>query len=128
MGTVVFKIDLPAIGIEQTGEGSSPTDEQMQEEQQARDAFLGAIGPKLAALPERPPRRAGNVSRVELLGTDIWSEMNHYLLLVGVDIGDPDLGELESAMPAGTDMTRIGTYRSIQVWPEESSEAPAASS
>jgi hypothetical protein len=124
MPTVVIKIDTPPTGIEATGQGSSPTDEQMQEETAARQAFIDRVSPELAALLTRPPRRAGNVARVELLGTDVWSELNHYLLLVEVDIGEPDI-DLGSLLPPGSESSVIGSYASLQTWPDGAQSAQA---
>ena len=86
MATLTISIVLPPTGeLEKTGDGTSPTQAQMDEEMKARDGFTDIVSPYLKSLPERPPHRAGNVSRVELLGRDVWSELNHYLLLVTVD-------------------------------------------
>jgi hypothetical protein len=115
--TVVIRIDMPPRGIEVTGEGSSPTDEEMDEEKQARQEFIDAIAPTLASLPERPARRAGNVRSVELLGGNVWSELNRYLLLVEVDIGDPGI-DLTSLVPAGGEVSVIGSYAPLQRWRE----------
>src|SRR6266511_6053204 len=121
MPTVAIRIDMPPKGIlEVTGDGSAPTDEQMREELEDRQEFLDAVVPTLASLPGRPPRRAGNVERVELLGTDVWSEVNHYLLLVTVDIGDPGI-DFASLLPAGGEAAMVGSYASLQSWPEERS-------
>jgi hypothetical protein len=118
MPTVVIKIETPPTGIEVTGDGSSPTEEEMQEELAARQAFIDRISPALAELPNRPPHRAGNVSRIELRGTGVWSQMNHYLLLVDVDIGTPDL-DLDTLLPPGSQTAVIGSYASLQTWPAE---------
>jgi hypothetical protein len=116
MPTVVIKIEAPPTGIEVTGQGTSPTDEEMKEEMAARQAFLDRVSPELAALTTRPPRRAGNVKAVELRGTDVWSELNHYLLLVDVDIGMPDL-DLATLLPPGSQSAVVGSYASLQSWP-----------
>jgi hypothetical protein len=120
METVVIRIDMPPIEAE--GEGSSPTDEQMRQEQQARQEFLDFVGPKLAPLPDQPPARAGNIEHIELLGGNTWSRLNHYLLFVSVDIGRPRGIDLESLAPPGGEATLIGSYAPLQRWPEE---APA---
>src|SRR4051794_11232207 len=74
MPVVVIRIDVPPKGVlEVTGKGSAPTDEQMREEKQARQEFLDAVSPTFASLPSRPSTRSGNVLRVELLGTNVWS-------------------------------------------------------
>jgi hypothetical protein len=119
MPIVPIRIDVPPTGIEVTGDGTSPTDEEMAEEKAARQEFLDRVSPTLASLPSRPPRRAGNVSRVELLGTDVWSKMNHYLLLVSVDIGEPDI-DLASLLPPGSDFSVIGSYAPLESWADES--------
>jgi hypothetical protein len=118
MPTVVIKIETPPTGIEVTGDGTSPTDEEMQEEMAARQAFIDRVSPELAALPDRPPHRAGNVSRVELRGTGVWSELNHYLLLVDVDIGDPRI-DLDTLLPPGSQSSVVGSYESLAAWPPD---------
>jgi hypothetical protein len=119
MPTAFIRVDMPPTGVlEITGNGSSPTDEQMAEEQQARQAFLDAVSPKLAALPRRPPKRAGNISRVELLGSNVWSRLNHYLLLVTYDIGRLNV-DWASIMPPGAKMATIDdSYTPLDAWSE----------
>ena len=58
-------------GIELTGDATSATEAEMEEEAAAREAFIDRVSPSLAPLPSRPSRRAGNVNRVEFLGTAI---------------------------------------------------------
>jgi hypothetical protein len=124
MPTVAIRIDMPPRGVlEETGDGSAPTDEQMKEEQEVRKEFLDRVGPLLASLPGRPPKRQGNVSQVELHGTDVWSELNHYLLLVTVDIGDPGI-DLTSVLPDGAEVSVVGSYTPLASWPEGGSAAP----
>jgi hypothetical protein len=89
----------------------------MEEESQIRQDFIDYISPRITALLERPPHRAGNVSSVQLLGTDVWSQMNHYALLVEVDIGDP--GVDQGLVPPGGEVTLIGSYDELRRWPEE---------
>jgi len=121
MPTVVIRIEMPPKGaLEVTGQGVNPTDEQMAEERQARQEFLDAITQPLASLPGRPPRRAGNVSRVELLGANVWSELNHYLLLLTVDIGDPHV-DWASILPPGAKVATIGSYAPLHEWPPDTS-------
>jgi hypothetical protein len=120
METVVIRIDMPAKGIEITGEGFAPTDDQISEEQNRRQEFLDYVSPKLASLPERPLKRSGNVQSVELLGGNEWSHLNHYLLLVTVDIGDPDI-DLTWLVPSGGDASVIGSYAPLQNWPGDPS-------
>ncbi|MEA2450661.1 MAG: hypothetical protein QOG63_2593 [Thermoleophilaceae bacterium] len=117
MPTYAIRIDMPPKGIEATGEGSSPTDAEMAGEQEARQEFMDLVSPELASLMDKPPRRSGNVSHVQLLGADTWSNLNHYLLLVQTDIGPPSLA-LESVLPAGAEVSEIGAYAPLQEWPE----------
>ncbi|MFC8449072.1 hypothetical protein [Kitasatospora sp. NPDC057223] len=116
MTTVVYRIDAPPTGIEVTGDGTDPTEPQMAEETQAREKFLAAVSPYLAALPDRPVHHSGNVSKVELLGVDVWAAMNHYLLLLTVDIGDPRV-DFDSFVPAGTEVTLINAFDPLAQWP-----------
>lgn len=125
MTTVVIQIEMPPKGqLEVSGGGSSPTEDQMNEETQIRQDFMDFVSPQLALLPDRPPRRAGNVSRVELLGTGVWSQMNHYLLLISVDIGDPGI-DLDALVPPGGHATVIGSYDKLQQWPEKATDEGA---
>ena len=119
MATMAISLDLPPVGeLETSGDGSSPTDAQMAEEEKARQTFLDAVSPFLASVPKRPPHAFGNVSKVELLGAGVWSQMNHYLLLLEVDIGDPRIDGLKPLLPKGSKMSVVGTYESLQTWPE----------
>jgi hypothetical protein len=117
---LAISIVLPPTGeLETTGDGTSPTQTQMDEEMEARRNFIDTVSPYLKSLPERPPHRAGNVSRVELLGRDVWSHLNRYLLLVTVDIGDPGIEqELSAFLPQGTQVSSLGDFDSLQEWPE----------
>jgi hypothetical protein len=116
--TLAISIDLPPTGaLETSGNGSLPTDVQMAEEEKARQKFLDTVSPYLAAVPKRPLHRQGNVSSIELLGTGIWSQLNHYLLLVSVDIGDPGIDqELLALLPKGSKVTVVGSYQPLQTW------------
>jgi hypothetical protein len=116
--TLAISIDLPPTGeLETSGNGSSPTDIQMAEEEKARQKFLDAVSPYLASVPKRPPHRQANVSSIELLGTGIWSQLNHYLLLVTVDLGDPGIDkELLALLPKGSKVTTVGSYQPLQTW------------
>jgi hypothetical protein len=118
MTRLLVKIDAPPQGeLETSGNGSNPTDDQMAEEQRYRQEFLGGVSPYLESLPQRPFHRAGNVSHVELLGKDIWSEMNHYLLVLQVDIGRVDLSELSDHLPPGSEVNVVGgDYQHINEW------------
>jgi hypothetical protein len=119
MSDLIVHIDVPAVGeLELTGDGSNPTDAQMAEETAARERILDVLRRYLSSLPERPPRRAGNVSRVELLGGNTWSKLNHYAVLVRVDIGDPGLEEeLKPILPEGSTILVRGTFESLEEWP-----------
>jgi hypothetical protein len=116
--TLAISIDLPPTGeLETSGNGSSPTDAQMAEEEKARQKFFDTISPFLASVPKRPLHRQGNVTSIELLGTGVWSRLNHYLLLVSVDIGDPGIdGELSALLPKGSKVTVVGSYQPLQTW------------
>jgi hypothetical protein len=113
VATLAISIVLPPTGeLETTGDGTSPTQAQMEEEMEARRNFIDTVSPYLKSLPERPPHRAGNVSRVELLGRDVWSQLNRYLLLVTVDIGDPGIEqELSAFLTAGNSGIEPGRFR-----------------
>jgi hypothetical protein len=125
MSILIVHIDVPPSGeLEVTGDGSSPTDEQMAEETAARERILDALQPYLSSLPERPPHRSGNVSRVQLLGEDTWSNMNHYAAIVTVDIGDPGLKEgLLGVLPDGSTVDVKGGFGDLEEWPA-STEGP----
>jgi hypothetical protein len=92
----------------------------MAEELRARQKFLDIVSPYLETLPNRPPRRSGNVSRVELLGGGVWSQL--YLLLVDVDIGEPRIDqELLAILPPGSKVSVVGAFDALQTWPEATS-------
>jgi hypothetical protein len=124
VATLAISIVFPPTGeLETTGHGTSPTQAQMDEEMEARRNFIDTVSPYLKSLPERPPHRAGNVSRVELLGRDVWSQLNRYLLLVTVDIGDPGIEqELSAFLPQGTQVSSLGDFDSLQEWQEPPSK------
>jgi hypothetical protein len=117
MGMVVVRIDMPS----SEGEGDAPTDDQMEKEQQARQQFLDHVEPRLQAMADRGPRRAGNIVRMELLGGNAWSTLNRYLLLISTDIGEPEL-DLADLVPDGGEASVLtsGEYRSLREWPEGS--------
>ena len=119
MATLAITIDLPPTGeLETSGDGTSPTQAQTDEEMQARQDFIDLISPYLKSLPERPPRRAGNVTHVKLLGRDVWSELNHYLLLITIDITDGGIDrELASLLPEGSQVSVVGVVGPLQQWP-----------
>lgn len=118
MSTLTISIHLPPVGeLESSGDGSSPTEAQMAEEMQARQKFLDIVSPFFETLPNRPPHRSGNVSRVELLGGGVWSQLNRYLLLVDVDIGEPGIDqELLAILPAGSRVSVVGAFDPIETW------------
>jgi hypothetical protein len=118
MSTMAISVHLPPVGeLEITGNGSSPTDAEMAEEMQARQKFLDLVSPFFEKLPNRPAHRSGNVSRVELLGGGVWSQLNRYLLLVDVDIGDPRIDqELLAILPAGSKVSVVGAFDAIETW------------
>lgn len=120
MATLTISIDLPPKGeLETSGDGRSPTDAQMEEETQVRQDFLDIVSPYFESLPRRPPRRSGNVSRVKLLGREVWSELNHYLVLVTVDIGEPRIDEeLLKLLPQGSQVSVVGAFSSLHEWRE----------
>ena len=120
MATLAITIDLPPAGeLETAGNGTSPTQRQMDEESQARQYFVDTVASYLKSLPSVPPHAVGNVSRVELLGRNVWSQLNHYLLLVTVDIGDPGIEDhLSALLPKGTQISLVGEFAPVQEWPE----------
>jgi hypothetical protein len=119
MSNLIVQIDVPPVGeLELSGRGFDPTDAQTAEETAARERTLDVLRPYLSSLPERPPHRAGNVSRVELLGANTWSNLNHYTVLVTVDIGTPPFQEeLEQILPEGSTVVVSGTFESLEEWP-----------
>ena len=120
MATLAITIDLPPTGkLETTGNGAAPTQRQMDEESQARQYFVDTVASYLKSLPSVPPHAVGNVSRVELLGRNVWSQLNHYLLLVTVDIGNPGIeGHLSALLPHGARISVVGEFAPVQAWPE----------
>jgi hypothetical protein len=130
MHTLAISIDMPPQGdLETSGNGSELTDGQMAEELAARQDFLDRITPFLQALPGRPLHREGNVSRAELLGASAWSQLNHYLLILAVDIGGAEIGtQLARLLPAGAQVSVRGEFESLQVWPAAPAEPSLASS
>jgi hypothetical protein len=120
VATLAISIDLPpSCELETTGTGTSPTQSQMDEETRARRHFVDTVASYLASLPGTHPHAAGNVTRVELLGRNVFSQFNHYLLLVTVDIGNPGIeGRLSALLPHGTLISVVGEFTSVQEWPE----------
>ena len=130
MATLAITIDLPPAGeLETTGNGTSPTQSQMNEETRARRHFVDTVASYLKSLPSTPPHAAGNVTRVELLGRNVFSQLNHYLLLVTVDIGDPGIeGHLLALLPQGTQISVVGEYAPVKEWPEPERRAGSSRS
>ena len=126
MATLVISIDLPPTGaLETTRNGTSPTQSQMDEETKTRQHFVDTVASYLESLPRTPPHAAGNVTRVELLGRNVFSQLNHYLLLVTVDIGDPGIeGRLSALLPQGTQISVVGEFTPVQEWPEPGVSLP----
>jgi hypothetical protein len=120
VATQAISIVLPPTGeLETTGDGTSPTQAQMDEEMKARGDFIDTVSPYLKSLPERPLRRTGNVSHVELLGRDVWSKLNRYLLLVTIDMADPGIEqELSALLPQGSQVSDLSDFESLREWPE----------
>jgi len=120
VATLAISIDLPPTGeLETAGNGTSPTQAQMDEETRARQRFVDMVTSYLKSLPRTRPHRAGNVTRVELLGRNVFSQLNHYLLLVTVDIGDPGIeGHLSALLPQGTQISVVGEFTPLKEWPE----------
>ena len=119
MATWAIQVDMPPKGKLETGEGGVElSDEDMKEESEYRKEFLDHVMPKLAALLEREPRRSANVQRAEIHGADTWSNMNHYLLLVTVDIGGPGF-DLEDLLPREAEARIIGDYDLLESLPKE---------
>lgn len=121
MATQIIRIDAKPTGIEITGEGTAPTDEQMKAELKARDTFVDKLSPLLAELPGRPLRRAGNVSKVELLGGDTWSNLNHYLVIITSDTGGVHV-DWDTLGPK-VDVMEVGSYGPLQTWPDKSADS-----
>jgi hypothetical protein len=115
MGMVVARIEMPPV----KGSGSTPTDEEMQAEQEAHERFMEAIGPKLKGLASQPPRRTGNIVRIELFGGGEWSMLNQYLLMVTTDIGEPRIDWAELVPDGGKSSVVATGLRHVQTWPDE---------
>jgi len=120
VATLAISIDLPPTGeLETAGNGTSPTQAQMDEETRARRRFIDTVASYLESLPSTPSHPAGNVTRVELLGRNVFSQLNHYLLLVTVDIGNPGIeGHLSALLPHGARISVVGEFAPVQAWPE----------
>jgi hypothetical protein len=116
MGTQAISIEVPPVGeLETSGEGSSPTQAQMDEETAARNRLLKIVSPFLDSLSGRPPQRSGNVSAYDLLGGKVWSRLNHYLLLLTVDVADSRVAdELSKLLPQGSNVSVLGEFESVK--------------
>jgi hypothetical protein len=58
-------------------------------------------------------------TRDELLGRDVWSQLNHYLLLITIDIGEACIDqELSALLPPGSQVSVAGVFDPVQEWPE----------
>ena len=125
MATLAISIDLPPAGeLETTGNGTSPTQSQMDEETRARQRFIDTVASYLESLLNTPPHAAGNVTRVELLGRNVFSQLNHYLLLVTVVIGNPGIeGRLSALLPKGTQISVVGEFAPVREWPKPGTNA-----
>ena len=123
MATLAISIDLPPTGeLETAGNGTSPTQAQMDEETRARQRFVDIVTSYLKSLPGTRAHRARNVTRLELLGRNVFSQLNHYLLLVTVDIGDPGIeGHLSALLPQGTQISVVGEFTPVKECPEPKS-------
>jgi hypothetical protein len=119
MATMVVSIEVPPVGELETSNQLQvpPTDAQMEEEINARQKFLDIVSPYFASLPNRPLNRLSNVSSVELLGVKEWSRLNHYLVLLTVDLGDPKIQqEVLAKLPQGSKVSVEGPFDSMQTW------------
>jgi hypothetical protein len=125
MGSLIAVITAPPVGeLETSGEGSSPTDEQMSEEQASRDETIARLRPYLESLPQVPPHRMGNVTDVQLLGNNTWSNLNRYVVILTVDIGDPGVeAALLGVLPAGSTVEVFSDYALIDEWHEAAPDA-----
>ena len=109
MAIMIFSIDVPPEG---GTSGQTSADAQVGEE--ARQKFLDSISPYFESLPQRPPRRTGNVTRVELLGDN--SQFNHYLLLITFDLPFSLIQELSAKLPPGSQVSVVGEFDLMQAW------------
>ena len=119
MATLAITIDLPPTGeLETSGNGSSPTQAQQDEEMKARQNFIDLVSPYLESLPERPPHRAWQCLARRAAGPGCpGQELNHYLLLITIDITyggiDQDLAAL---LPPGAQVSVVGVV-DLEDWP-----------
>lgn len=116
MQTMAITVTTPAVGQLEQGfaGGWNSTEEQRREEEAAREKVLQTLVPFLGSLERRPSRRSGNVSGFELLGTNSWSEFNHYLLLIEIDFTDRGLvDELTTLLPSGSSVALLGEFDTL---------------
>ncbi len=128
MPILIAHIEVPPSGELETKprESGELTDEQMAEELAARERAIATMRPLLASLPERPARRSGNISRVELLGENTWTTLNHYVVFATVDIGNGGLEEeLLTVLPEGSKVSVAAGVVPLEEWPEPKTGAEA---
>lgn len=119
MPTWTIRVDMPPKGKLEEGDGTGElTDEATEEESRYRQEFLDFVAPRAATLLARPLHRSSNVECIEVHGANTWSNMNHYQVLVSVDIGG--LGfEREELLPPEAEVTVIGDYVLLEKWPPD---------
>ena len=72
-----------------------------------------------AELPARPLHRFGNVSEVTLLGGEGTQGRWSLLALIETDSAVPGLEEgLLEVLPEGSEVSILGTFGRVAVWPE----------
>jgi hypothetical protein len=113
MPVTVFRIEVPP-----AADGSVVGEDQNAARNRAIQEFLDTVRPTFASMLTASPRRAGNVRRVEVLSEND-TDANNFLLLISVDIGRATR-EWESVLPAGTQVSELGTYEPRQQWPQDS--------
>ena len=118
MPTLAITIQTPAAGVRgQSGNGPTATTEKPSEANTADENLVNVLVPFLKSLPDRPPRRSGNVTGFDLLGPSMAG--NTYLLLLSVDAaqGAVDGDELLKLLPAGSQASARGQFELLDsVW------------
>jgi hypothetical protein len=106
MSTVLLTIQAPPVGeLELSGpQPSDPTQQQMDEEQTARDDLVKTLVASLQSLQNQTKfAHVGTVAGFDLLGNESWSKLNNYLLLLQISHGNIDtewvVKELQKALP-----------------------------
>ncbi len=106
MSTVLLTIQAPPLGeLELSGpQPSDPTQQQMDEEQAARDDLVKTLVAVLKSLQDQTKfAHVGTVAGFDLLGNEALSKLNNYLLLLQISHGDIDrdwvVKELQKALP-----------------------------